>query len=206
MFTGIITDIGTVIDVTKAGDTTYRIQTSFDLSTVAMGASIAHSGVCLTVVEKGQNDTSHWYDVVVSEESLSKTNMRDWGIGTKINLERSLKLGDELGGHLVFGHVDAVTQLMSKTQEGDSWRLKIKIPEGFAQFVAAKGSVCLNGVSLTVNEVDADVFGINIIPHTWDVTTFGTLNVGDKINFEVDMLARYVSRMMDVKQQNEKAA
>ncbi len=202
MFTGIITDIGTVIDVTKAGDTTYRIQTSFDLGTVEMGASIAHSGVCLTVVEKG----SDWYDVVVSEESLSKTNMRDWAVGTKINLERSLKLGDELGGHLVFGHVDAVTELVSKTQEGDSWRLKIKIPQGFAQFVASKGSVCLNGVSLTVNEVGDDVFGINIIPHTWDVTTFGTLNVGDTINFEVDMLARYVSRMMDVQQNNIKAA
>ena len=157
---------------------------------VPMGASIACSGCCLTVVEKGAD----WFAVDVSAESLSKTNLGTWGEGTKINLERSLKLGDEMGGHIVSGHVDGLAELLDMRQEGDSWRLSIRAPEGFESYVASKGSIALDGVSLTVNEVEGDVFGVNIIPHTWSVTSFHALTPGDRLNCEIDMLARYVHR------------
>lgn len=193
MFTGIITDIGTILRVDDTrGDKRFEIATHWDMTNVPMGASIACSGCCLTVVAK----TQHSFTVDVSAESLSKTNLGSWVEGTKINLESSLKFGDELGGHLVSGHVDGLATLEGITPDGDSYRLKIRAPEHLKQFVAQKGSVALNGISLTVNEVDDDVFGINIIPHTWQVTTMGRSKVGDKINMEVDMLARYVARIL----------
>jgi riboflavin synthase len=162
------------------------------MTNVPMGASIACSGCCLTVISK----TQHSFSVDVSAESLSKTNLGSWVKGTKINLESSLKFGDELGGHLVSGHVDGLADMVSISPDGDSYRLKIRAPQNLKHFIAPKGSVALNGISLTVNEVEDDIFGINIIPHTWDVTTMGQAKVGDKINMEVDMLARYVARIL----------
>jgi riboflavin synthase len=193
MFTGIITAQGTVtqVDATR-GDKRFVIETPWNMADVPMGASIACSGCCLTVVAKTQNS----FTVDVSEESLSKTTLRDWMVGTKINLESSLKFGDELGGHLVSGHVDALATLVSITPEGDSHRLKIRVPQDLKHFIAPKGSVGLDGISLTVNEVEDDVFGVNIIPHTWVVTTLGQKKVGDKVNLEIDMLARYVARIL----------
>lgn len=193
MFTGIITDIGTVtrVDDTR-GDKRFDITTHWDMTDVPMGASIACSGCCLTVVAKTQNS----FTVDVSAESLSKTNLAQWGVGSRINLESSLKFGDELGGHLVSGHVDGLAILEDISLDGDSHRLKIRAPAHLKQFVAPKGSIALDGISLTVNEVEDDVFGINIIPHTWDVTTMGQRKIGDHINMEVDMLARYVARIL----------
>lgn len=193
MFTGIITDVGTVtrVDDTR-GDKRFEITTNWDMTDVPMGASIACSGCCLTVIAKTKNS----FSVDVSAESLSKTNLGSWVEGTKINLESSLKFGDELGGHLVSGHVDGLATLLSMTPDGDSFRLKIRAPQDLKQFIAPKGSIALNGISLTVNEVEDDVFGINIIPHTWDVTTMGQSKAGDAINMEIDMLARYVARIL----------
>ncbi len=193
MFTGIITDMGTVLRVDDTrGDKRFEIGTSWDMSDVPMGASIACSGCCLTVIAKTKNS----FSVDVSAETLSKTNLGQWEQGTRINLESSLKFGDELGGHLVSGHVDGLAEIVSITRDGDSHRLKIRAPQDLKQFIAPKGSIALDGISLTVNEVDDDVFGINIIPHTWDVTTIGARKVGDKINMEIDMLARYVARIL----------
>lgn len=193
MFTGIITDVGTVtrVDDTR-GDKRFEISTTWDMTDVPMGASIACSGCCLTVIAK----TQHNFSVDVSAESLSKTNLGSWVEGTKINLESSLKFGDELGGHLVSGHVDGLATLVSITPDGDSYRLKIRAPQDLKQFIAQKGSIALNGISLTVNEVEDDVFGVNIIPHTWQVTTMGYAKAGDVINMEIDMLARYVARIL----------
>lgn len=193
MFTGIITAQGTIthIDATR-GDKRFTIDTPWDMTSVPMGASIACSGCCLTVVEK----TASSFVVDVSEESLSKTTLRNWQIGTKINLESSLKFGDELGGHLVSGHVDGLATIVGIAPEGDSHRLRISVPQDLKHFIAPKGSVSLDGISLTVNEVDDDVFGVNIIPHTWVVTTLGQRHVGDTINLEIDMLARYVARIL----------
>lgn len=195
MFTGIITALGTIakVDDTR-GDKRFVIETPWDMDRFAIGASIACSGCCLTVVEKTKNS----FTVDVSKETLSKTSLGSWVVGSRVNLESSLKMGDELGGHIVSGHVDGLAEILSITREGDSHRVKIRVPQHLKKFVAPKGSVALNGVSLTVNEVDDDVFGINLIPHTWDVTTFGQNKVGDKLNFEVDLLARYVERIMGV--------
>ena len=195
MFTGIISDIGLIIDVVDHGiDKSFVIRTGFDLARIGIGASIACSGCCLTVVKKGDNN----FTVDVSAETLSKTNLDDWKKGAQINLEQSLKLGDELGGHIVSGHVDGLAVLESVTQEGESRRLVFSVPDEFAKFIAPKGSIALDGISLTVNEVDKNTFGVNIIPHTWDVTTIGQRQAGDRLNFEVDMLARYVARMHQV--------
>lgn len=194
MFTGIITDIGTVTSVEKnAGDIRLGIKTSFDLSQTDIGASIACAGCCLTVVEK-QNDI---FLVDVSNESISKTNIGSWSEGTKINLEAALKMGDELGGHIVSGHVDGLATLKSMTPEGDSHRLLIEVPKDLTGFIAPKGSVTLDGVSLTVNEVQGNEFGVNIIPHTWNNTTFGQLAEGNTMHLEIDMLARYMARMIE---------
>jgi len=191
MFTGIITDIGTIASVDETrGDKRFAINTNFDLSTVDIGASISCSGCCLTVVKK----LDDMFFVDVSAETLSKTNLNQWNDGTKLNLERSLKMGDELGGHIVSGHVDGLTKCISVLKEGDSHRLVFKTPDGMDKMVAPKGSVTLDGISLTVNEVDGDTFGVNIIQHTWDNTTLGLVKEGDKIHFEADMLARYVAR------------
>lgn len=190
MFTGIITDVGTIVKAIdkNGGDRVFTVNTHFDMANVAMGASIACCGVCLTVVEQS-NDS---FTVHVSNETLSKTTLGEWVEGTRINLERSLCMGDELGGHLVFGHVDGLAVIQSIEADGDSYRFMIKAPTGFGKFLVPKGSVALDGISLTVNEVDGDVFGINIIPHTWNETNLRYKKVGDTLNFEPDMLARYV--------------
>ncbi|WP_411958177.1 riboflavin synthase [Paracoccus homiensis] len=195
MFTGIITDIGTVQAVEQKGDMTARIACHYDMAGVDMGASIACDGVCLTVVAKGQD----WFDVDISAETISKTNigMQHWQPGRRLNLERALKVGDELGGHIVSGHVDGVATLTAMTDEGDSVRLTFTAPAALARFIAPKGSVALNGTSLTVNEVQGDSFGINLIPHTQQVTTWGDVAVGDVINLEIDTLARYVARLAE---------
>jgi riboflavin synthase len=196
MFTGIIQTIGTVVKVDNdRGDSRFYIQSNFDLDTVPMGASICHAGCCLTVVEK-KDDV---FAVDISGETLSKTTLGTWDNGTKINLEPSLKVGDELGGHIVSGHVDGVATLISITPEGGSYRLVIEAPQDLAKFIAPKGSVALDGISLTVNEVDDNQFGINIIPHTWDVTTLGQAKVDDKLNIEIDLMARYAARLMEYK-------
>ncbi|SCA55123.1 Riboflavin synthase [Candidatus Terasakiella magnetica] len=193
MFTGIITDLGRVKNIEKAGDTRFEFETAYDLNTVDIGASIACNGACMTVVEKGPN----WFAITASGESLSKTTMGSWKVDTQVNFERACRVGDELGGHIVSGHVDGIAEIVSLTLEGDSHRFKFKAPQELKNFIAPKGSVTLNGVSLTVNEVEDDVFGINIIPHTMEVTTFGQSKVGDFVNLEIDMLARYVARLLE---------
>lgn len=195
MFTGIIQDIGTITSARKSGDWRFVIETqNLDVANKALGASICCSGCCLTVVEKGDN----WFAVDVSQESLSKTTLKHWGEGTKINLEPSLCVGDELGGHIVSGHVDGIATLEKIETSEDSHILTIRIPDEYAAFVAQKGSIALNGVSLTVNTVEGSAFTVNIIPHTWEVTTLGDLKAGDPLNFEIDMLARYIQRQREV--------
>jgi riboflavin synthase len=193
MFTGIVTDMGEVKALERRGDLRARIGTSYDTSSIDIGASIASDGVCLTVIELGDD----WYDVEISAETLSKTNLNAWQIGQKLNLERALKVGDELGGHIVSGHVDGVAEIIEMKDEGDSTRFTFRAPEALAKYIAPKGSVALNGTSLTVNEVDGTTFGVNIIPHTKEVTTWGGAKVGDAINLEIDTLARYVARLQE---------
>jgi len=191
MFTGIITDIGRIDTVEPAGDTKFVLATAYDTAAIAIGASICCSGVCLTVVDKAEG----WFAVTASAETLACTNLGDWGAGMSVNLERALKVGDELGGHIVSGHVDGVVEIASIQKDGDSLRFRFTLPDDLAPYIAPKGSVCLNGASLTVNEVDEDGFGINIIPHTQDMTTFGGAEAGDRVNLEIDVLARYVARL-----------
>lgn len=193
MFTGLIQDIGHIKAIEKDGDWRITIKTALDMTRHEIGASIACSGCCLTVVEKGDN----WFAADVSAESLSKTIINQWEEGTRINLEPSLRLGDEMGGHIVSGHVDALAELISSEQEGDSWRLKIKAPQELKHYIAPKGSVTLDGISLTVNEVEDNIFGVNIIAHTWEHTSLSDRKPGDALNIEIDMLARYVARMME---------
>ncbi len=200
MFTGIVTDIGEIVTVApggqagaKAGDRRFVVRTRHDMKPIAIGASIACSGCCLTVIEKGDD----WFAVEVSGESLAKTHLGDWMIGSRINLELSLKLGDELGGHLVYGHVDGVGKVVSMTPEGGSVRFVFEAPADIARFIAAKGSVAIDGISLTVNEVDGNRFGVNVISHTQAVTTLGQAKIGQRVNLEVDMLARYVARLLE---------
>ena len=195
MFTGIVTDIGEVIDLELRGDLKARIKTRYDTKTIDGGASIACDGVCLTVIEIGPD----WFDVEISAETVSKTNigLNKWFVGKRINLERALKLGDELGGHIVSGHVDGVAKITHMADEGDSTRITIQAPADLAKFIATKGSVTLNGTSLTVNEVEGDTFGVNLIPHTKQVTTWGDSKTGDALNLEIDTLARYVARLAE---------
>jgi riboflavin synthase len=191
MFTGIVTDVGRVRGVRETNrDRRFEIETAFDLSTVDIGASISHAGCCLTVVEKGQG----WFAVEVSGETLSLTTLADWREGRRVNLERAARVGDELGGHIVSGHVDGVGEVLSMESEGGSHRVRIRAPRPLHRFIAAKGSITVEGVSLTVNDVEDDVFGVNLIPHTWDVTTLGELKPGVGVNLEIDMLARYLAR------------
>ena len=194
MFTGIVTDIGTVAELDQQGDLRARIRTSYDTAGIDMGASIASDGVCLTVIALGDD----WYDVQISAETVSKTNLDHWQIGTQVNLERALKVGDELGGHIVSGHVDGVAEVIAVADEGDSTRVTLRAPVDLARFIAPKGSVALNGTSLTVNDVEGCDFGINFIPHTKEVTTWGDVAVGDKVNLEIDTLARYVARLAEM--------
>ena len=195
MFTGIVTDIGTVTTVESRGDTRVVVSTAYDTATVDLGASIACSGVCLTVVDKGP----HWFAVDVSSETISRTARDQWTLGRKFNLERAMKLGEELGGHIVTGHVDGLGTVVAVTEEGGSHRVTIRAGADIAPFIAPKGSVTIDGVSLTVNtvrDVEGEVeFGLNIIPHTWAVTTLGTFHVEQSVNIEIDVLARYLQRM-----------
>jgi riboflavin synthase len=191
MFTGIVTNIGTVTAREARGDTRFRIRTTYDTASIAIGASIACSGVCLTVVQKGED----WFTVDVSAETLSRTGLGHWHEGSRINLERSLRVGDELGGHIVSGHVDGVGEVTMAKPEGDSLRIEIRAPDALAAFIAEKGSITVDGVSLTVNSVEGAKFGVNLIPHTQQVTTLGNLKAGDRVNLEIDTLARYVARL-----------
>lgn len=198
MFTGIITDIGEVLELEQRGDLRARIGTSYDIDGIDIGASIACDGVCLTVVALGRSPRN-WFDVEISAETVNLTNIgrNGWHRGKRLNLERALKVGDELGGHIVSGHVDGVAELIDLRDEGDSTRMTFRAPDALARFIAPKGSVALNGTSLTVNEVEGVTFGINVIPHTKQVTTWGQVAKGDFINLEVDTMARYVARLRD---------
>ncbi len=194
MFTGIITHIGRVARLERSnGGVRLTMDGGFDLNDVTIGASISHAGCCLTVVEISEDR----YVLDVSNETLAVTSVRDWKEGSRVNIERALKIGDELGGHIVSGHVDGLAELLSVTQDGDSYRLKFRAPPPLHRFIAPKGSVALDGISLTVNEVDGDTFGVNIIPHTWTHTTLGQTEVGQSVNLEVDRLARYAARWFE---------
>ena len=194
MFTGIVTDIGRVRSVRQTDrDRRYEVETVWDTATIDLGASISHAGCCLTVTEKGEG----WFAVEVSGETLSKTKLGDWAEDTRVNLERAARLGDELGGHIVSGHVDGLGEVISITPEGGSHRIVVEAPAPLHRFIAPKGSITVDGVSLTVNGVQERRFDLNIIPHTWDATTLGGLKVGDKVNLEIDMLARYLARWQE---------
>lgn len=197
MFTGIITDIGELIAVSDNGDRRFEIATTYAPDTLALGASIACSGVCLTVIEKGTRNGQNYFAAEASAETLNVTTAGSWGLGQRLNLERALKLGDELGGHIVSGHVDGIAQIQDISPEGDSKRFTFKAPPALSKFIASKGSVTLDGTSLTVNEVDGHVFGVNIIPHTQAVTCWGASKAGDYVNLEIDVLARYVARLSE---------
>jgi riboflavin synthase len=198
MFTGIVTDVGEVLSMDQQGDLRVRIGTSYDVSGISIGASVACEGVCLTVVDVGRVPRN-WFDVQISAETVSKTNIgrNGWHVGRRINLERALKVGDELGGHIVSGHIDGLAEVVSVVPEGDSVRVTFRAPDALARFIAPKGSIALNGTSLTVNEVAGAEFGVNFIPHTQAVTTWGSVAVGDAVNLEVDTMARYVARLQD---------
>ncbi|MEH6695154.1 MAG: riboflavin synthase [Hyphomonas sp.] len=198
MFTGLVTDVGTVRKAEpRNGLIRFEVESGYPLEDIAMGASIMHSGVCLTVVDMGQAERGAWFAVEAVPETLSKTVLGEWKVGSRVNLEKSLKLGDELGGHFVFGHVDGVGEVVSIEAEGQSWRLTIRPPADIARYFATKGSAAINGVSLTVAAAlpNGD-FQIAIIPHTWEVTTLSNLTPGAHVNLEIDMLARYVARMI----------
>lgn len=198
MFTGLVTDVGIVRKAEhRNGLTLFEVESGFPLDQVAMGASILHNGVCLTVVDKGQGERGAWFAVEAVPETLDKTVLGAWYEGTKVNLEQSLKLGDELGGHFVFGHVDGVGEIVSITPEGQSYRITIRPPAAISRYFATKGSAAINGVSLTVADAlpNGD-FQVAVIPHTWEVTTLSELQPGSRVNLEIDMLARYVARMI----------
>lgn len=191
MFTGIVSDVGRIRAVMPDGDTRFEIATAYDTVGISLGASISCDGACLTVVEKGAG----WFAVTASAETLGLTTLDGWQVGGRVNLERALRMGDELGGHIVTGHVDGVATIEAVRPEGDSLRFRFAAPTALMPLIAPKGSVTLNGVSLTVNEVEASAFGVNIIPHTQSETTFGEAKAGDRVNLEVDVLARYVARL-----------
>jgi riboflavin synthase len=196
MFTGIISGLGTVL--ARDGGV-FTVRAPYAADGIALGASIAHDGCCLTVTRIEADDSGARYTLDVSNETLSKTTLGTWGAGTVINLERALKAGDELGGHMVTGHVDGVATIAAIRADGDSRRFSIAIPAGLAAFIAAKGSVALDGTSLTINEVDRVSFGVNLIPHSLTITTWGRKQVGDKVNLEIDPLARYMARLLEFK-------
>lgn len=196
MFTGIVTDLGVLRNLEIDGDLRVRIGTNYDVTGIDLGASISCDGVCLTVVSLGSDD-GNWFDVDISAESVKSTNVKTWSIGRKINLERALRIGDELGGHIVSGHVDGTAEIIAMNDEGGSTRFTFSAPAGLAKFIAPKGSVALNGTSLTVNEVDGCHFGVNIIPHTKEMTTWSNNLVGDLVNLEIDTMARYVARLRE---------
>ena len=197
MFTGLIRDVGELIAVTQQADPVLSIATNLPLADMAIGASVACNGVCLTAL---RIDGSR-FEVQISAETMAKTTLGAWRVGERINLERSLRVGDELGGHFVLGHVDGIGVVAERHADGDSWRFQFTVPAELRRYLAPKGSVAINGVSLTINEVTADGFGVNIIPHTLQATTFGTLQVGMRVNLEVDMLARYLDRLLTLRGQ-----
>lgn len=202
MFTGLVTDVGRVTSVTEAnGIRRLRVESGYPVDALQMGASVQHSGVCLTLVAYGAREGGSWWEVEAIPETLSRTTLGEWMAGTRVNLELSLKIGDELGGHLVYGHVDGLGTVKSITADGDSRRIRVALPGDLGRYLAEKGSICLDGVSLTVSAVgrdeEEDWFEVAIIPHTLEVTTLGDLAPGDRANLEVDMLARYVARMLD---------
>ncbi len=203
MFTGIITDIGQVVSLEKRGDLRAVLRTAYPSATLAIGASVACDGICLTLVDKGRDKTGFdWFAVDVSAETLSRTTIgggnNAWRPGRFVNLERALRVGDELGGHIVSGHVDGLAEALAITPQGDSTRVTLRAPNELARFIAEKGSIALNGTSLTVNLVRGNEFDVNLIPHTKTVTTWGEIKVGDQINLEIDTLARYVARLGEV--------
>ena len=196
MFTGIVTDMGTILGLEQRGDLRARIGTGYDVDGIDIGASIACNGVCLTVIALGTTP-QNWFDVEISAETVGATNVGGWTVGKRVNLERALKVGDELGGHIVSGHVDGVAEVVGMKDEGDSTRVSFRAPDALARFIAPKGSVALDGTSLTVNEVSGRDFGINFIPHTKSATTWGDVAMGDLINLEIDTMARYVARLRE---------
>lgn len=198
MFTGIVTSVGEITEATRRGDDLRLVIASdYAPETIAIGASICCSGVCLTATAKGAHERGGWFCADLSAETLSKTTFGDRVVGDRLNLERSLKVGDELGGHIVTGHVDGVGEIVGLHDDGESLRVTVEAPAAIARFIAAKGSVAMDGASLTVNEVDGNRFGVNLIPHTRTVTTFGGLSEGLRVNLEIDVLARYVARLAD---------
>jgi riboflavin synthase len=201
MFTGIVTDLGEVRSVKPRADNLHRITiySRYPRAGIALGASIACSGVCLTVVDTGEEDGRVWFAVDAAAETLAITGVGRWRHGTSVNLERALKMGDELGGHLVSGHVDGLATVISREDMTDMARFVLRAPHALARFIAPKGSVALDGVSLTVNTVDGDIFSVLIIPHTLTVTTFGALAKGDDVNLEIDTMARYAARLMEAR-------
>lgn len=192
MFTGIVTDLGAVRSIGRHGDTRIEIETAYDTDAIELGASVACSGPCLTVVAKAPG----WFAVEASAETLARTTLGEWRAGTRVNLERAMRVGEELGGHIVSGHVDAVASVVETLPEGDSVRFLFDAPESLAKYIAPKGSIALDGVSLTVNEVDGNRFGVNVIGHTRAATTFGERRAGDRVNLEIDTIARYVARLL----------
>lgn len=198
MFTGIIREVGSLLTRRDAGDTYLRIGCRRAPETIETGASIACNGVCLTVIAAGGDAGQNWFEVAASAETKAKTTLGAWQPGQRINLEPALRLGDELGGHIVSGHVDGVSEITAIRPEGDSHRLTIKVPAGLAKFIASKGSIAVDGISLTVNEVASDSFGVNIIPHTWSVTSLAGAQLGTQVNLEIDLLARYVARLTEM--------
>jgi len=198
MFTGLVTDVGEVASVDPRGELNrIRIQCSYPADTIALGASIACGGPCLTAVDIGSNGNRTWFDVDVAAETLARTTAASWRVGTRLNLERSLKIGDELGGHLVTGHIDGVAEILAIDAFDGMKRFSIRVPRNLARFIAEKGSVSLDGTSLTVNTVEADIFSVLMIPHTLAVTTWDARTTGDHINLEVDLMARYAARLSE---------
>jgi riboflavin synthase len=195
MFTGIVTDLGEVRHVEKRGDTHIVVGTHYDLGGIDLGASVACAGICMTVVDKGSMQ-DRWFAVTASGETVSRTTAGSWTVGTPVNLERPVRVGEELGGHIVIGHIDGTAELVRHAPEGESVRMTFTAPAELAPFIAPKGSIALDGVSLTVNEVEGATFGVNIIPHTLKVTSFGRLREGARVNLEIDLLARYVQRLI----------
>ena len=201
MFTGIVTDVGEVLAIESRGELKrVRMGCSYDVATIDLGASIACGGPCLTVVDKGVQNGRNWFDIDAAAETLALTNVGGWEVGTTVNLERSLKIGDELGGHIVTGHVDGLATILDVRAFDGMARFEIRAPRAIARFIAPKGSVCLDGTSLTVNTVDGDVFSVLLIPHTLQVTTWGQRKAGDKLNIEADLMARYAARLVEARE------
>jgi riboflavin synthase len=198
MFTGIISDIGVITraSLTEGADALFEVESSYDAGTLTIGASVSHQGVCLTLITFEATPKGSKWEVQVSKETLDVTTAAHWRVGTKLNLERALRMGDELGGHMVSGHIDGIGEIIAVTPENESHRVSIKVPHDLAKYVSPKGSIAIDGISLTVNEVADDVFGINVIPHTWNVTTLGQCKIGTHVNLEADQMARYVDRIL----------